>query len=777
MKKEIEAIIERMTLEQKATLCTGATHWRTAAFPELGIPSLIVADGTSGLRLQAGSQDKEENDLYENVMFFSFDSPEAIARTLPSTCFPAGSAIACSWDTALIEEVGSAIAKECKAHDVGLLLGPGLNLRRHPLAGRGFEYYAEDPVLSGEMAAGMVRGIQSQGVAACVKHFACNNADYKRTWIDSIVDPRALHEIYLAGFERAIKKGLPRAVMGAYNKVNGVQSCQNPYLLTDVLRDEWGFDGVTMSDWVAVKDPAEACRAGLDLQMPPSASCVRAIVAGVQDGSIPESRVDDCCRHLIELALTYSQEGKEHQPVDFAAHHQLARRAAAECAVLLKNTGVLPLAKDTRSLAVLGALAQYPQFNGTGCAAMNPQCSDIPLQEIKALAPEGCAVTYAPGYTRDYRHDDALLAEAVAAARDAQAAVVFAGAFLPPEDDDFSRRTLDLEPATAELIEEVLAVQPNTVVVVYNAESVAMPWADRAAGILDLWFSGEGSGHAAAQLLWGEISPSGKLPVTMPVRIEDTPAYLNFPGEGDYHYYCEGIYAGYRYYEKKKIEPLYPFGHGLSYSRFTYSAPRVSVPQLVLPGQVTVYCTVQNDGQMPAAEVVQLYVADRHAKLARPEKELKAFTRVYLQPGESREVQLTLETRDFCYYDPACGWVADSGVFELLIGASSADIRLRIDLPVISDRPAPFVMTTDTHYVDLFDDPVATQVFYDYLVEKGLLQREQISAELTEHFKVIFWGMAQHLDGATGDRFTPEMASEVTDRINRALETRQQTAR
>lgn len=766
---QIEEILQKMTLAEKARLCTGATHWKTVAMPQYGVPSLVMADGTSGLRLQQGSEDKEENDLYENVMFFSFDSEEALARTIPSTCYPAGSALACSWNPELAREVGAAIAEECKAQGVGMLLGPGMNLRRHPLAGRGFEYYSEDPALSGEMAAGMVEGIQSGGVAACIKHFACNNADYKRTWIDSVVEPRALHEIYLAGFERAVRKARPCAVMGAYNKVNGVQACESEELLTHILREQWGFDGLVMSDWVAVKNSKEAFRAGLNFQMPPSKSCVDALVAGVEDGSIPAERLDESCRQILKLVLHYSKEGKERPQVDWQAHHQLARKAAAQCAVLLKNDGVLPLGPGVKKVAVLGNLAKKPQFNGTGCAAINARCPDIPFDELAALAAPGCQLQFVPGYTADYRTDPALLAEAAKVAAEAEVALVFAGAFLPPEDDDFNRKTMALEPATEALVEAVAAVQPNTVVLLYNGESVAMPWIDRVAGVLDLWFSGEGSGRAAAEIVWGLQNPSGRLPVTLPKRLEDTPAYLNFPGAGDSHFYCEGIYAGYRYYDKKRVEPLYPFGYGLSYTDFAYSEPRLSTRELALPGRVCFSCQVENTGSMAGAEVVQLYLRDRCSKLPRPERELKAFCRVELAPGEKKRVELWLDSRDFCYYDPACGWVADSGEYLLQVGPHSRDIRLEERLQLVSDRAAPFAMTTDTHYTDLLENPTARRVFYDYLVEKGLLLPEQIGPALDEHFKVIFWGMAQHLDGATGDRFTPAMAEELTEKINAAL--------
>lgn len=544
LQERVEKILRALSPHEKALLCTGASDWTTMAVPEAGLPSLRMSDGSNGVRFQEGSDGADKLTFLE--LMEGFDTEDALRRTFPATCFPAGSAAACSWDPQLLEEIGSAIAAEAKELGIGLMMTPGMNLRRHPLAGRAFEYYAEDPVLAGEMASGMVAGIQREGVGACVKHFACNNADYERTRMDSVIGIRALREIYLAAFERVVKKARPAAVMGAYNKINGTQACENRWLLTDVLRGEWGFEGVILSDWGAVKDPVNAFLAGLDLQMPHSDYDIRMLEEALRDGRIDAALLDEHCRRMISLALSYSREGREAGAAgagtaDIGAHHLLARKAAAESAVLLKNAGgVLPIdSKRVKKLAVLGSIAEHPYYQGTGCTVVHARKVDIPLEEIRNAAGSGIEVTFAPGYTQDNRTTPALLEEAGEAARNADMVILFAGSKLPLEDDNYVRPSIGIEEAHVRLIEQVASVGKPCAVVLSHGETVTMPWIDGVQAVLDCWYGGEGSGKAVADLLFGQTCPSGKLPVTVPLREEDTPAFLEFPSENGSHVYME----------------------------------------------------------------------------------------------------------------------------------------------------------------------------------------------------------------------------------------------
>lgn len=763
----INELLSKLSVREKAVLCVSGDQLCTAALPDHGIPRLVMTDGTNGVRIFKAPPTPPEEAQFRKAINASFDSAEALAVTAEATCFPAGSSLACSWDPDLAADIGGAVAAECRALGAGVLFGPGLNTRRSPLDGRGFEYYSEDPVLAGDMTAGYVRGLQDHGVGACVKHFVCNNSNYMRTIYDNVVEERALREIFLAAFERVIKKSRPAAVMASYNLVNGVHACESRRLLTEILRDEWGYEGVVISDCGAVKDHLAAFRAGLDFEMPHSRIALDKLVRAVETGELTEAELDGHCRRVLEMVLRYARG--EAEPVDFERHHALARDAAARCAVLLKNEGgLLPLSKaEGGTVAVLGRWAREPVFQGTGCAIVNARTRDIPLDEIRARASR--PVVYAEGYGDPKVPDEALLAQAEAAAAQAECVVVFAGAMLPPETDDYNRRTMDIEPAQEALIRRAAAVNQNVVVVLMNCESVVMPWIDGVRAVLDLWYCGEGCGAAAAQLLFGEKSPGGKLPVTMPRRLEDCPDYLHFPGENHRHLYGEGIYVGYRYYDKKRLAPLFPFGHGLSYTTFSYSGLRFSRERLVLPGTVEVSCAVRNTGDRAGSEVVQLYVGDGHARLHRPVRELKAFRRIWLEPGEERTVTFTLGERDFAYYDPAFSdWVVDSGAFQIELGASSADLRLRGELPVDGGPARRLPVTADGHYLEILQDERAAQALFDCLVEWGLVDREEITDELRQKLLNSFWGLAQHLDMLVPCQVTEEMVAEAVRRMNAA---------
>jgi len=504
-----------MTLEQKIRLCNGRNDWQTTPIEELGVPALVMSDGTNGVRFQKGElKDAQPLDnLYEDIMGSGFDTDSALDNTYKTTCFPTGASLACSWDPNLAAEIGSAVATECKSLGIGLLLGPGMNIRRHPLTGRNFEYYSEDPVLSGEIASGMVNGIQKEGVGATIKHFISNNSDTRRTKINCIIEERALREIYLAGYERAIRKSQPAAVMASYPTINGTPACQNKYLLTDVLREDWDYKGITISDWSGVKDIPTAVNAGLDFQMPASPWYVERVKTAIENGEVSEEMIDQHCERMLELIFKYSRDGKDTPVVDWDQHHALAQKAAAESAVLLKNeAGFLPINPEKKQkIAILGDLARNPLYQGTGCAIVHAMKEDYPLEEIQKAAPSA-DIDFAPGYLPDDTTNDALIQEAASIAQSADVAIIMVGSRSPLESDEYDRPHLDLESGHLRLMEAVFAVQPNTVVVVYNGDVVSMPWAENASAVLDMWFSGEGSGKATADLLFGKQNPSGKLP-------------------------------------------------------------------------------------------------------------------------------------------------------------------------------------------------------------------------------------------------------------------------
>ena len=768
---DIERIMKLMTLREKAEMCVDGSMLRTAEMPQHGIPKLIMTDGTSGVRLLDVPDEDPKTARFIERVSASFDSEDALAATIPATCFPAGSSIACGWDAELAARVGSAIAEECKSLNAGLLYGPAINTRRTPLDGRGFEYFSEDPCLAGDLSAAFVNGLQANGVAASIKHFVCNDSNYLRTISDSVVEERALREIYLAAFERVVKNAHPATVMGSYNKINGVHACENKWLLTDVLRNEWGYEGVIISDCGAVKDHLAAFCAGLDFEMPHSKVAIDKLVAAVENGEMTEDELDNHARRVLSLAMTYAREGKEKPSVDFGAHHALAQEAAEKCAVLLKNENhILPLdTKKTTNIAVLGDWAEYPVFQGTGCAIVNARQIDIPLEEMQKICSGRTTLVYEPGYRDLNQTNETLLSRAVEAARNAEIAIVFAGSILPEESDDYNRKHMHVEPAQEELIRRVSAVNSNTVVVLMNCESVVMPWIDDVKAVLDMWYCGEGSGSAVAKILFGEANPSGKLPVTMPVKQSDMPGYLHFPGENHELLYDEGVFVGYRYYEKRELAPLVPFGHGLSYTSFAYRNLRLSAQEVTLPEQLTVRFTLTNTGSLRGGEVPQLYVADGHARLPRPIKELKHFTKVYLDPGESTEISFTLDSRDFSYYDPAfSGWVVDSGTFELIIGSSSQDIRLRADVRIKDTTKRALLITSDSHYLEVFQDERVKQAYFDTLIEWGFISREDVTPALEKHLLIAFWGLKQHLDLLVPYGITEEKIDILIERLNQA---------
>ncbi len=662
-------VLASLTLEEKASLLSGGGAWETAAVGRVGIKPAVLTDGPHGVRRAADAQG------------FSLDA------SLPATCFPTASALGSSWDVDLLTRVGQALGAEARAAGVAVLLGPGINIKRSPLCGRNFEYLSEDPVISGHLGAALVQGVQSQGVGASVKHYAANNQETGRMHVSAEVDQRTLREVYLAGFEHVVTTAAPWTVMAAYNRVNGVHAAQHPWLLTQVLRREWGFDGLVVSDWGAVLDPVAAVAAGLDLEMPGSggASAAR-LVEAVKAGRIDEAALDQAATRLLRLLDLAARVPGPAAGVDFAGHHALARLAAAESAVLLKNeAAILPLDPAAAgSVAVIGEFARSPRFQGAGSSQVNPTRVDNALDAIRAAAGEGLQVSFAPGFALSGQDGQDLLAEAVAAARAADTAVVFLGLPDGTESEGFDRPDIDLPEVQVRLLSAVAQVNPDVVVVLANGGVVRVdPWEQHARAILEGWLGGQAGGGAVADLLFGHANPCGRLAETIPLRLADTPAYLNFPGDGDSVWYGERGYVGYRYYDARRLPVSYPFGHGLSYTSFEYSGLRAEVDGAGEDAVVRLRLTVTNTGPACGKEVVQVYVNDLAASVDRPVRELKAFTKVPLAPGQSAEVGFELRARDLSFYSPAHGrWVLEGGDFEVSVGASSRDLRLAATVSV-----------------------------------------------------------------------------------------------
>lgn len=688
----IFSLLQQLTLEEKAALCTGASAWTTVPVDRLGIPELFMADGPHGVRRVP-------------------DIHALGAPSLPATCFPTASCLASTWNGALIREVGEALGQEATALGVDVLLGPGVNMKRTPLCGRNFEYFSEDPFLAGELAASLIDGVQSTGVGTSLKHFAANNQEYQRFSINAVIDERTLREIYLTAFETVVKKTRPWTVMCAYNKLNGSYCSEHHELLIDILKDEWGFKGLVMSDWGAVHDRVKSLQGGLDLEMPgPRERRVQAVIDAVRSGELDEAYLDEAVQRILTVVFKAKATPKG-GGFDASAHHALARRAAGEGIVLLKNDGLLPLRSPQR-IAVIGRAAQQPHFQGGGSSHIVPTQVDIPFDELHKLA--GAAeITYCDGYPAGDSFDQALIDEAVQAAAAAEVALLYLALPHYKESESYDRPDLDLTLQQVALIQAVCAVQPQTAVILNNGSALAMSaWIDGAAAVLEAWMMGQAGGGAIADVLWGKVNPSGKLAETFPLREADTPAFINFPGGHGEVRYGEGLFIGYRYYDAKDQPVLFPFGHGLSYTTFAYSNPRVSAATFKDVDGLTVSVDVTNAGSVAGQEIVQVYVHDRQAGLVRPLKELKGFAKIALQPGETRTVTITLDHRAFAYYHPAYKqWITESGEFELLIGASAADIRCRETVTLESTLDLPSLLNRQSTVREWLEDPRGRPVF------------------------------------------------------------------
>lgn len=688
---KINEIIEKMTLEEKAALCTGATAWTTTPLAHLGVPELVVSDGPHGVRHPA-------------------DPASLLAEAIPSTCFPTASCMASTWNVDLVHALGQAIAEECIAQNVNVILGPGTNMKRTPLGGRNFEYYSEDPYLAGRMSVSFINGVQSQGVGTSLKHYAVNNQETHRLGIDARLDERTLREIYLPAFEMAVKEARPWSVMCSYNKLNGEYAAECRRLLTGILKEEWGFEGFVVSDWGAVNDRVASMKAGLDLEMPgPRERRVHAVIDAVRSGELDGSILDESVRRILRI-LFIADRTPRGEPFNVDAHHALARRAAAEGMVLLKNNGILPL-KDQKRIAVIGRAAAHPHFQGGGSSHINPTRVDNPLDELKKTAP-GVEFTWSEGYPDGGGFDQAMIDAAVDLARNAQAALLFLALPSSKESEGYDRPDLDLTPQHIALIKAVAAAQPETVVVLNNGAPVVMSeWVDSPAAILEAWMMGQAGAGAIADILFGVINPSGRLAETFPLKLTDTPAYLNFPGENGQVRYGEGIFIGYRYYDMKEMPVLFPFGHGLSYTTFAFSNPRVSASTFKDVDGLIVSVDVTNTGSLAGSEVVQVYVHDHKSALARPPRELKGFAKVELQPGETRTVSLPLDLRAFAFFHPAYDrWVTEDGEFDILFGASASEIRCSQTVTLQSTMELPCILTRESTLGEWMADPRGREV-------------------------------------------------------------------
>ncbi len=673
MNNKVKSILDQMTLDEKISLACGRDFWRTKSIGRLGIPQVMMCDGPHGLRKQRGQGDHL-----------------GVNESIETVCYPSASALAASFDVDVMAKLGAALGTECQAEDVGMLLGPGVNMKRSPLCGRNFEYFSEDPYLAGQMAAAYVRALQSKGVSACVKHFAANNQETLRMSGDSRLSERTLFEIYLPAFEAAVKEGGTRSIMCAYNAINGEFCANNKTLLTDILRERWGFDGFVVTDWGAGKDAAKGVRSGLDLNMPGGNEGVcAAIKAAYEKGELSAQELDRMAGRMVQFALDYAEKRRPDTVIDRKACAELSAELAAECAVLLKNEDALPLQRDSK-VAFIGDFAASPRYQGSGSSHINTKTVISALDAAKEYA-----VTYARGYVvRESKADETLLCEAVEAAKAAEVAVVFAGLPDSYESEGFDRDTLAMPANQSQLIEAVAAANPNTVVVLHGGAPMQAKWISKVKAVLCMYLGGQGVGKATVQLLYGEKNPSGKLAETWPNKLSDTPSFLNFPGVDGAVDYAEGVFIGYRYYDKKEMDVLFPFGHGLSYTSFAYSDLRLDKTEMKDTDTLTVSCRVKNTGSVAGKETVQLYVQNAACEVPRPVRELRGFAKLELRPGEEKDVSFTLSKRSFAYYEEKIHeFFVPSGVYGIEIGASSRDIRLTAELSVTGTVELPYVYT------------------------------------------------------------------------------------
>ncbi len=664
--KDPREILSEMTLEEKAMMLDGGDYWHLQAMEKYGIPEVMVCDGPHGLRK------KDYN-----------KSGSSLTASVPAICFPTAATTAASWDPELIEEMGKALGKKCLKEKVGVLLGPGVNIKRSPLCGRNFEYFSEDPILAGEMAAGLINGVQSMGVGTSLKHFCVNSQETRRMTISEVIDERTLRELYLPAFEIAVKKAQPWTVMNSYNRINEVHGSENYHTQTEILRNEWGFEGAVVSDWGAVNDRVLGVKTGNDIEMPSSFGAgTKKIIDAVNAGELSAEDLDKAVLNVLNLIKKCADGAQDNYEYDDADDQPLARKIAAGSMVLLKNDGILPLDKS-KSIAIIGDMAKSPRYQGAGSSQINPTKMDCAYDELEAM---GFNLKYARGYEKSIKKEKKnppLIAEAAKLAAECDIAVVFIGLTDDFESEGFDRTHMELPASHNELVEQVVRANKNTVVVLAGGSPVEMPWNEEVRAVLNSYLGGQAGGGAVADILSGAVNPSGKLPETYPMSYGDTPAKNYYPGNPATVEHREGIYLGYRYYEKAGKTVRYPFGHGLSYTTFEYSDIAVDKAEAGENDEIKVIFKVKNTGSTAGAEVAQLYVADKESTVYRPVKELKGFRKIYLEPGEEKTAEITLCRRAFAFYNVEVNdWTVESGEFDILVGASSADIRLTATVKV-----------------------------------------------------------------------------------------------
>ena len=803
---DVKEVLHNLTLEQKASLCSGADFWHTEAFPALGVPTVMVSDGPHGLRKQEEAVDHM-----------------GVAESIKAICFPTASAMACSWDRDLLYQVGDALGEECVSEDIAVLLGPGINMKRSPLCGRNFEYYSEDPCLAGEMGTAFVKGVQSHHVGTSLKHFAANNQEWRRMSISAVASERVLREIYLSAFEKVVKDAKPWTIMCSYNRINGVYSCENKWLLDDVLRKEWGFGGLIMSDWGAMNKRIPALKAGLDLEMPDChGETDKQIVQAVQEGILEEEVLDTCAERILTMVHEYLSHKPEDTPFyNKEEHHALARKTASESAVLLQNDGILPL-KPNKKIALIGAFAQTPRIQGGGSSHINCWKVDSALDAFQALnqlpgeylcedgvcrtvSSPGWDITYAKGYgTEEDIIEETLLAEAVEKAENADVAVIFAGLPDAFESEGYDREHLEMPNCQNVLIDRICDVQKNVVIVLHNGAPITMPWHERVNAILEMYLAGQASGSAAVDLLTGRVNPSGKLAETFPLRLEDNPSYLNFPGSRNEVSYSEGVFIGYRYYDKKRMDVLFPFGYGISYTRFRYDNLTIQIngqsdgdrgnlkgedrgaddtdgntmgspeiPTAKDRDEILVSVDVTNIGRLPGKEIVQLYIKNFIGIENRPERELRDFEKISLQPGETKTVTFSLNFRSFAYFNETAGdWFVESGIYHVCVGSSSRQLALRRPVYIQGTSRLPFRAwdVTTCEDVELFSKhPEILDEFFHSSAFEEAGEQNPAASDTGEVMKAMYAGIPLHsILSFSGEKLTYEQIQKTIHRLNEA---------
>ena len=742
-----ENVLKQMTLAEKAAFCSGRDFWHTKAIKRLGVPAVMMCDGPHGLRKQEGEGDHL-----------------GINKSIETVCYPTAAALASSFDRDVMRQLGEALGQECQAEDVAMLLGPGLNIKRSPRCGRNFEYFSEDPYLAGEMGAAYVQALQEQGVAACAKHFACNDQETLRMSGSSNLDERTLREIYLPAFEAVVKKGKTRSLMCAYNAINGVFCAENKMLLTDILREEWQSDAFVVTDWGAVKDRAKGVAAGLDLEMPGSPNATgEDIVKAVREGTLSEADLDKAVLRLLQFVSDCVAQRKPDAEIDRDECRKLARKLAAECAVLMKNEGALPL-KEGQSVVFIGEFAEKPRYQGAGSSHIN-----VP-HPMSALEAVQHAVPYARGYdAHSETTDAALLREAVEAAKKADIPVIFAGLPEAFETEGADREHMRLPDNQNELIAAVAAANPNTVVVLHGGSPVELPWLSQVNALLCVYLGGEQVGAATVDLLCGKVNPSGHLAETWPIRLQDNPSYLNFPGEEGIVTYAEGIFVGYRYYDKKEMPVNFCFGHGLSYTNFAYSNLKLDKEKITDQERLMVTVDVTNTGACAGKAAVQLYVRDPESAVRRPVRELRAFEKVMLQPGETKAVSFTLDKLAFAYWEPRChDFYVESGEFVIEIGESSRDIRCCASVQVEGTTLLSFTVTENTTIGQLLKHPKGKEIIGGMMRSSTLSHQDQTES-MGEGSERMMQGMMMGIPlGAlvSYGRLTPEQLKGLIASLN-----------